>query len=262
MNTASCFDDNYNIVDQDLKYPESADKIRKILLSEKKVDILNDTEKEVFEIYSSPYERTIIESLLLSDDATIEEIINLTEISEEIIGMYIDIFFSPRKRIGKKLKMIGYIENGIKKSDDIDDQDLRNFFLFKKWVISLGKEFVIWKFSLVQSNMDTGTLYNTVVKEAFFYHKEKSLSDNNISINEYLKSANTLLSGLKTREDIAGSKKEDSSTEFLENLDIIIEEKLTENNIYDDNDDFCYINNIDIVSKKEIENEKKVDKNE
>jgi len=248
MLKATCFDNEYNIIDSDIEYLLSAKKIRATIRNPHLNIALSKEEKDVLKIFTSPYERTIIESLLLCDDAEIDEIMRILELEEEVVAMYISIFFSPKKRIGKRISLIGYIEDGLEKAKESNDAELINFFLFKKWVITLGKEFIFWKFSLIPQDMSTETLYNTVIKEAYFYHKEKSLSDQNIPTSEYLKSTNTLLSGLKTREDIAGVNKSDSTADFLDNLDIIIEERTLEQTLDDKKED-VFVNNIDILGK-------------
>jgi hypothetical protein len=184
--------------------------------------IHNANVREAVDIYSRPIQRIVLESLLICEDCTIDEVIELTGISKTTIQKYKNIFFRIDQAFNTRLDVLDYIESGI--ADNSDDPILLENFLMKRWARSLGKEFVIWRYRLKPVTYTPATLYDTVIKEAFFYHKEKSMGNNEISLQEYLRSANSILSGIKNGSTIAEVSKEDNGLDILEQLDIIIED--------------------------------------
>ena len=249
--TPTCFSsDKLDIDSISDEYKTPAKRMRALLRDKNAPITLYPEEHEACDMFSDLFQRTMIETLILCPDASDEEILSLLEIDIETLTLYKEVFFNIEKKLNKRIKLVSYIENGIQEARDSEDEAKESSYLFKKWALALGKEFIIWKFSLEQIDMSTASLYNTVVQEAFFYHKEKSLSQKDVSSSEYQRSVNSLLSGLKTRQDIAETDKEDAATGFMENLDIIIEEKPNTNFITSGD----FINNVDVVSKEESEN--------
>jgi hypothetical protein len=81
------------------------------------------------------------------------------------------------------------------------------------------------------------------MKEAFFYHKEKSMGNTDITLNEYLRSANTLLSSVKASTTIKKTSEDDAGFDILDQLGIIVEEKEAPNITLDEIDGVDFINN-------------------
>jgi hypothetical protein len=118
-----------------------------------------------------------------------------------------------------------------------------NIFLLLRWAIALGKEFVIWKYRLSPTEYAADRLYSVVMKEAFFYNKEKSMGNTDITLNEYLRSANTLLSSVKASTTIKKTSEDDAGFDILDQLGIIVEEKEAPNITLDEIDGVDFINN-------------------
>jgi hypothetical protein len=241
---------SYEIKDISDEFLMSAKRIRALLKNEDAPVSLYEDEMTIYKVYRDVNQRIIIESLLLAPDINVAEIGKILDLEKSAVELYKIIFFDIEKRLGTKIGIIGYIETGLQEARASGDEFMESMFMFKKWSITLGKEFIMWKFSLTQTDMSTASLYNTVIQEAFFYHKEKSLSDSNISTSDYQRSVNSLLSGLKTRQEIAEAETENATSDFMENLDIIIQED-ENTDVADDFDNF--INNVDVVSKEELE---------
>jgi hypothetical protein len=161
--------------------------------------------------------------LLLCEDCDINETSDLTGIPIVVLEKYKKVFFRTDDAFKTRLDVLDYIESGISYFDD-DPVMLENF-LMKRWARSLGKEFVIWRYRLKPITYTPSTLYDTVIKEAFFYHKEKSMGNTEISLQEYLRSANSILSGIKNGATIREESDEDTGFDILRQLDIIIESR-------------------------------------
>ena len=177
-------------------------------------------------IRNSHMQRDIIESLILAEDCETEEAALLTGVTEASIQMYEKLFFNVTSTFISKIDLLDYIETGIAtySNQSNDDEDLTSFLL-KRWVISLGKEFVIWRYRLKSIAYSPANLYSTIMKEAFFYHKEKSMGNEQISLSEYLRSTSTLLGSVKNSTAIREVSKDDAGLDLLEQLDIIVEDK-------------------------------------
>ncbi len=194
-------------------------------------------------IYNSLLQRSIVEALLISDDISIDEIAELTGIAEPVLSLYVKVFFDIERAFNSKIDMIDYIETGISYYSEEESEDELNIFLLLRWAISLGKEFVIWKFRLKPTEYAADRLYNVVMKEAFFYHKEKSMGNSDISLSEYLRSVNTLLSSVKGSTGIKKTSEDDAGFDILDQLGIIVEEKEAPKTTIDELEGEDFINN-------------------
>lgn len=187
------------------------------------------TKKEILhavKIYKSIMQRDVVEALLLSEDCSTEEVSSLTGISIETIEIYIHIFFRYTDIFISKLDLLDYIETGValySESGSAFEGKLQSFLL-KRWATSLGKEFVIWRYRLKPIAYAPASLYSTILKEAFFYHKEKSMGNEEITLSEYLRSTNSLLGSVKSSTAVKEASEEDAGLDMLEHLDIIIED--------------------------------------
>jgi len=185
-------------------------------------NIHNQNVKEAVDIYNRAIQRIVLESLLLCEDTSIDEIIELTGISRVTIEKYCTVFFRADEAFRTRLDVLDYIESGIVQY--AENPVMLENFLMKRWARSLGKEFVIWRYRLKPIVYTPATLYDTVIKEAFFYHKEKSMGNTDISLQEYLRSANSILSGIKNGAAIKLDSASDAGLDILQQLDIIIED--------------------------------------
>lgn len=176
-------------------------------------------------IYQSNMQKMIVESLMSSEDCDIAEISTLTGVGEDALIIYGELFFRKDFVFISKIDFLDFIETGIKEYSDNQDEDNLTLFLMKRWAVSLGKEFVIWRYRLKPIAYAPATLYSTITKEAFFYHKEKSMGNKDISLSEYLRSTNTLLAGIKNSTAIKEVSEEDAELDMLERLDIIMKDK-------------------------------------
>lgn len=258
----TCFSDSsMDKITIEEDYYDSARRIRALLRDSSVPVSLYPAEDDAYSIFTDIHQKTIIESLLISADAEDDEISEILGISKEGIDLYRSVFFNLSGKLRRRIALVSYIEQGMALAEREKDDLLFTSFTFKKWSMSLGKEFIIWKYSLKPIDMSTSSLYNTIVQEAFFYHKEKSLSDKDVPSSEYQRSMNSLLSGLKIRNDLASTDESDASDDFMENLDIIIEEEANDT-VMSDFDSF--INNVDVISKDDIGDiyENKEDDNE
>jgi len=217
------FNDNFEIIIKDLKKDKDTKEIVSMLSGEKEID--NSNCGIAVKIYKSILQRSIVEALLIAEDCDIEEASSLTGVSEDVLKIYNKVLFRCDTAFISKIDKIDFIESGVTLYAENDDDIMLNLFLLLRWTISLGKEFVIWKFRLLPTEYAPDRLYNVVMKEAFFYHKEKSMGNSNITLNEYLRSTNTLLGSVKTSTSIKGESEEDSGFDILDQLGIIVEEK-------------------------------------
>ncbi len=200
-------------------------KIASDILHGDKPFVSGDTVSSAVRIYTSTLQRSILSSLLISEDCDIEDMSKITGISEETIEAFSYLFFRVNFAFSSKIDKIDYIETGIRYFSDENDDESLNLFLLMRWTVSLGKEFVIWKYRLLPVEYSADRLYSVVMKEAFFYHKEKSMGNVDISLTEYLRSANTLLSSVKNSTTIKTTSEDDAGLEILDQLGIIVVEK-------------------------------------
>ncbi len=187
------------------------------------VECENSDVTKACKIRSSNLQRSVLESLMLADDCDNEGISEITGIGMSVVAAYGSLFFR-RDAFDSKIDLVDFIETGISYYSDSDDKDSLNLFLLKRWALSLGKEFVIWKFRLQPTEYTADRLYSVVMKEAFFYHKEKSMGNTDISLTEYLRSTSVLLSSVKNSVSIKSSSEEDAGFDILDQLGIIVKE--------------------------------------
>ena len=177
-------------------------------------------------ILNSAIQKDIIESLILASDCSIDEITELTGVPQNTISMYMKLFFRVDEVFLSKLDLLDYIETGIdtysKAGTDYDPQI--QSFLVKRWAVSLGKEFISWRYRLKPITYTSASLYDTILKEAFFYHKEKSMGNEDITLSEYLRSTSALLGSVKTSSAVKETSEEDAGLDMLEHLGIIIKD--------------------------------------
>jgi len=194
-------------------------------------------------IYKSFVQRGIIESLILSEDCDIEEIASLTGVDKSIIDFYEKIFFRIRYICNTKIEIIDFVESGIGFYSEVRDINMLNLFLLFRWTLSLGKDFVIWKYNLLPTKYNPVDIHSTIVKEAFFFHKERSMGNNDIKISEYLRSANLLLGSIKNGLEIKDKSEDNAALDIFEQLGIIVEEKEPPSTTIDE----LASNNIEII---------------
>ena len=179
---------------------------------------------EACRIRRSVLQSDVIELLLLSDDCDTEEIESLTGVKLETIEEYASLFFRYRDVFFSKLDILDYIETGIKENTGMEDDSKLMSFLYKRWVMTLGKEFVIWRFQLRPIDYTPGLLFNSVFKEAYFYHKERSMGKEDISMADYTRSVKNVLDSIKSSLSIKDESKEDDVFDMQKELDIIIQD--------------------------------------
>lgn len=212
------------------------------ILSGKK-ELSNNSISKAILIYRSFLQRSVIESLLIAEDATTEDISKLTGVDKDIIEIYEKVFFRINSAFYSKIDLIDFIETGVSYYSDEDDDNMLSLFLLLRWSVALGKEFIIWKYRLLPTEYSADRLYSVVMKEAYFYHKEKSMGNSDITLNEYLRSANTLLSSVKTSTTIKKTSEDDAGFDILDQLGIIVEEKDAPSITLDELNPDIFINN-------------------
>lgn len=219
----SCFESDFSI-----KKEFSKDK--ECIAAKKAIDgNYTKVSKEILhavKIYQSKLQRDIVEALILAEDCTVDEASDLTGISQDAINTFMKLFFRIDEVFISKLDLLDYIETGISVYSDqgVEVEEELSSFLLKRWVASLGKEFVVWRYRLRPVAYAPASLYNTILKEAFFYHKEKSMGNEEITLTEYLRSTSALLGSVKTSTVVKESSEEDAGLDMLEHLDIIIQD--------------------------------------
>lgn len=176
-------------------------------------------------IFRSSMQRIVLELLLLSEDCKQSEIPGITGIKPTVIKDYIHIFFRYKDAFDSRLDIIDYIETGLSNSIAKDSQEEVDEFLYKRWALNMGKDFVIWRFRLKPVDYDPSELYKSVTLEAFFYHKERSMGKDDISVSEYLRSAKAVLDSIKAGMSISEKEGGNEMYDMREELDIIIKEK-------------------------------------
>lgn len=177
-------------------------------------------------ILQSAMQKNIVESLILASDCTTDEITELTGIPQTTVAMYMKLFFRVEEVFISKLDLLDFIETGIdtySKAGEDYEVELQSF-LVKRWVVSLGKEFISWRYRLRPVTYTSANLYDTILKEAFFYHKEKAMGNKEITLSEYLRSTSALLGSVRASTSIKEASSEDAGLDMLEHLDIIIED--------------------------------------
>ena len=175
-------------------------------------------------IYSSERQRNIIESLLISDDGDTSFIEETIGIPRSAISAYKHIFFRMEEAFLSKLDLLDYIEDGISLAMERGDDVALNSFLLKRWASVMGRDFIVWKFRLSKVDYSQEALYDMVMTEAFFYHKEKAMGKDDIPALDYLKSAKLVLDAIKSKNAIKTEKDTTGSFSLLEDLDIIIKD--------------------------------------
>ncbi len=177
-------------------------------------------------IYNSIMQKNIIEALLLAEDCGIDEISKLTQIPSTVINLYSKLFFRIDETFISKIDLLDYIESGVSMyaKAGIEYKTELESFLLKRWVVSLGSEFIVWRYRLKPIAYAPASLYNTVLKEAFFYHKEKSMGNEEITLSEYLRSTSALLGSVKAGTAVRETSEEDAGLDMIEHLDIIIQD--------------------------------------
>lgn len=198
---------------------------------------------EACKIRKSQLQRNIIETLLLSEDCTIDEVVEITGVSNKVLKDYVSLFFRYKNVFSSRIDILDYIETGIRNhTSDEDDSELMSF-LYKRWALTLGKEFVIWRFNLKPVDYTPGLLYQSVFKEAFFYHKERSMGKEDISTADYLRSVKSVLDSIKASLSIKDESKEDDAFDMQQELDIIIEDSIPQDTTTTEEKDKVFINN-------------------
>lgn len=199
---------------------------------------------EACRIRRSKLQRNAIETLLLAEDCTLSELYSITGVKASIVRDYCHVFFRIKTAFSSRLDILDYIENGVSEHmDDNDNSELMSF-LYKRWAISLGKDFVIWRFKLKPVDYTPGTLFDSIVKEAYFYHKEKSMGKEDISVMEYIRSTKAVLDSIKASLSIKDESKEDDAYDMKKELDIIIEDSSPFDLTIEELDRDNFINNV------------------
>ena len=179
---------------------------------------------EACKISRSQFQRNILELLLLSDDCKTTEIPKITGIRLATVRDFSFLFFRVNHAFSSRLDKLDYVESGITKhSSDANGHQFQSF-LYKRWAMNLGKDFIIWRFKLEPVDYTPGILYSSIVREAYFYHKEKSMGKDSIEISEYLRSTKTVLDSIKNSLVIKDSSKEDDTYDMQKELGIIIKD--------------------------------------
>ena len=238
----SCFNDENNIRAGFTKDKDciAAKKILNGNMSRANKNILH-----AVKIYTSNMQRDIIEALLLAEDCSIDNIVELTGVDSATVKVYEKIFFRVSFTFISKIDMLDYIETGISTYSKLgaDYSKELESFLLKRWAASLGKEFIIWRYRLKPVAYAPSSLYNTILKEAFFYHKEKSMGNDEITLSEYLRSTSALLGSVKTSTVVKETSEEDAGLDMLEHLDIILTDVEAPSLTLDEIQDGNFINN-------------------
>jgi len=237
----SRFDDNLEIL-KDFEKDKDCISAKKVLDGD-----YSKTNKNILhavKIHQSDMQRDIIEALLLAEDCDTTEASELSGVGTDVLEMYAKLFFNIQDTFISKIDLLDYIETGVNtySKNGNDDPDLGSFLL-KRWVISLGKEFVVWRYKLKPIAYAPASLYSTIMKEAFFYHKEKSMGNEQISLSEYLRSTSTLLSSVKGSTAIKEVSEEDAGLDIMDHLGIIIEDKSAPMITLDEIKDGSFVNN-------------------
>lgn len=186
--------------------------------------------QEATQYYTNSYAKESIESLLFCSDISLEDIASLLDVQEDILNEYafwfcslsnIKTFFQKKMYLESTIEELKGLLN--KHSSNRVMLELRSF-LFKKWALMLGKEFVIWKFGLKRIEVTTSNFLDVLYKEAFFYYKEISMSEKDVEYQEYTKILGALVRSIK---EINGAMLQNGTNDNLildiqEALDIVI----------------------------------------
>lgn len=238
----SCIDSNLEII-KGFKRDKDCISAKKIL--DGSASPSDSKISHVVRIYQSRMQKDVVEALLLAEDCSVAEISELTRVDESIVSLYEKIFFRTTDAFISKIDLLDYIESGVEYYAALgkDFESELESFLLKRWTISLGKEFVIWRYRLKPVVYAPASLYNTILKEAFFYHKEKSMGNEEITLSEYLRSTSALLGSVRSSTVIKETSEADAGLDMLEHLDIIIEDVKPPMITLDEKDDGEFINN-------------------
>lgn len=159
--------------------------------------------------------------LLLCEDASLEEISKICSISVETLKIYSKFLFRAREIFTSRIDYLNYQS---KLEEEADTEYKLNYALKVKWAISMGKEFVCWRLNLIPTTYNTSDLYLSVMKEAFFYHKEKAMGNDSIPTTEYLKSSKAILDAIKASVPLSDGG-DDGLFDIEAELGIIIESR-------------------------------------
>ena len=202
--------------------------------------------KSILKIVRSELQKNILECLIIADDCSDEDIAEYTGIDMEVIDLYRYSVFMSDYAFDSKIDKLDYIETGIEYGNSISGahgESILNGFLLKRWATLLGSDFVLWKFNLGKVEYNTADLYNSILKEAFFYHKEKSMGNTDITLPDYLKSTALLLNSVKTKDNIKANSDGEAVLDIGERLDIIISDETPPEKSFDDMGSEEFINN-------------------
>ncbi len=180
---------------------------------------------KVLKIFRSQLQRNIVECLLSTGLCSSSDISGYTGVDTDVINLYRKSVYKIDTAFDSMIDFLDYIESGIEyygATASGDSEKMLNAFLLKRWASTLGVDFVLWKFKIIQIEYNTADLYNNIMKESFFYHKEKSMGNEEVSLSDYLKSTNMLLSSVRTKDNIKANNDEEAVLDIEERLDIII----------------------------------------
>ncbi len=194
-------------------------------------------------IRSSALQRSIVESLMIADDCVHDDIAEITGVPLAVISIYESLFFRVFDAFSSKIDLIDFVETGVAYYSEAEDEELLALFLLKRWTMSLGMEFILWKFRLQPIEYSADRLYTVITREAFFYHKEKSMGNIDIPIAEYLRSASILLNSVKNSTTIKSSSEQDAGLDMLDQLGIIIKEVAAPTIVLEDIKGIEFVNN-------------------
>jgi len=180
---------------------------------------------EICELKLNELASNIIESLLFVNNITIKEISEILQINEDIIDEY-SYWFCNTFQLDSYFKKKLFIENKISQLKNNGTPKQIIPYLFKRWALLLGKDFVVWKFDLQPLEINSNILFETILKEAFFKYKEITLGEKDIDYQDYVKSINSLV---KTIKEINATVSQNSVSDDIlydieKSLNISIEE--------------------------------------
>lgn len=173
------------------------------------------------EVFKNQKKRDTINLLLLCADASLEDIAEISALPLCGVTAYSRYLFRARTIFTTRMDFLEYQSE---LEEEADTDYALNYALKVKWAISMGKEFVCWRLNLIPTTYDSSGLYVGVMREAFFYHKEKSMGNDAVSLTEYLKSSKAVLDAIKTSTSLVGDDNE-ALFDIEEELGIIIESR-------------------------------------
>lgn len=176
---------------------------------------------DAVDIFKNDQISETVNLLLLCEDASIEEISKICSISIGTLTVYGKFLFKVREMFASRIDYLNYQS---KLEEDADTDHKLNYALKVKWAISMGKEFVCWRLNLIPVAYNTSDLYLSVMKEAFFYHKEKAMGNDSVPTAEYLKSSKAILDAIKASVPLSDGG-DDGLFDIEAELGIIIESR-------------------------------------